>query len=505
MWKVMGGLVLCTGLAGLTYWGAQNHAVAMEEKIASASAQAMQQSIHGTRVHVVARDIYVTGLVDTQQEQAALLAELNNVNGCRVIVDQTEIIPVARPYRFEIDQAGAVSGHIPSEKTRAALAGDLGLALSNLRLSSGAPDENWAAAVKAGWQARQGLKSGDLVVEDKTVSLRGIAATPVEANQVMAVLNNLPTGYTAKTEIDVEDDGKPFLLNATFDGATANYSGKLPKEGDIILAISDENLVIARIADETGRFINNARLGVEALKSLQSGELAVTKEEIRLTGLALTPDQGAEITRVLDAAQDTHVTAALDFIDDGSPAKFILEFDANSGATLTGKLPMDGPREKIVEILGFDVTASDAFQSFIAKGDADFAALKIVREWLPEFETAKVTFENGLRSLKGTLSQGVDAELVTARLQEAFPKAEITLGAHASTPADGATRVHFGSGQSQIAQGGYWLPERKFTPNVLGCRYFEGHESQLCHGVCTSKCAFCAGSECDGFGAFNLL
>ena len=99
MSKGLGALVFVAGVAGLTFWGAKVHAVSMENEITAEAQNVAAGHIHPLDLRVSGRDITVTGLADTEDELAAITAELDGLRGRRVVnVYGITVLPRVEPY-----------------------------------------------------------------------------------------------------------------------------------------------------------------------------------------------------------------------------------------------------------------------------------------------------------------------------------------------------------------------------------------------------------------------
>lgn len=241
--KVIGGLVLLAGVGGLGYWGANSHAIKMEETIRAGAAKAVAGSVHGLTTGVKGRDITVQGLAHGEAERDAMMAALHNVNGRRVVVDQMDVLPTATPFdlTFKRDgDAGKMLGHVPSDAARAALAGWDGADL--LVLAAGAPAGDWVGAIKAALAGQKHLQHVEIKAEDAKIMISGLARTPVELEAMNAALAAVPEGFTVVPDITLMDDGTPpnfaFSYEATGD---VSLAGKLPEGLDptSVLGLAD--------------------------------------------------------------------------------------------------------------------------------------------------------------------------------------------------------------------------------------------------------------------------
>lgn len=209
MSKGLGALLFVAGVAGLGYWGANSHAVTMEQKIAAAADAVVSGTVHPMQAAVSGRDITLTGTADTADELAGIVAALDEVPGRRVVNSAgVEVLPVVDPYETALAKAAdgslGATGYAPTAATRDALAAGTP-ALSALALGHGAP-EGWAEAMRAGATALAPLDEGSMALTGDTLTLAGIAPTPVEDEAARAALAGLD-GFETVVAIDVVDPG----------------------------------------------------------------------------------------------------------------------------------------------------------------------------------------------------------------------------------------------------------------------------------------------------------
>lgn len=232
MRKTLGAGVLIAGVAGLGVWGASHQAKTMEDKIKAAATDVADGAIHRVNTRVVGRDITVRGLADSEAEHTALMAALDAVEGRRVLRDEIEVLQTIAPYTLSATREGGttvLAGHVPHEDLRDDLTALGAEAVAGLTLASGAPD-GWTRAAEAGIKGLAPLESGQMMVQDKTLKLSGMARGPDEREAALAALAGLTDGFDTEANIDMRDDGTPPAFELTFDASEgAHLSGKLPK------------------------------------------------------------------------------------------------------------------------------------------------------------------------------------------------------------------------------------------------------------------------------------
>ncbi|MGH1577336.1 OmpA family protein [Planktotalea sp.] len=235
MRKLLGGVVLAAGVGALGYWGAKDHALDMQNAIGERAGAAVSSAVHAVQTEVTGRDIRISGLADTEAEREALVASLHEVEGRRVVLDELEVLPVAKPYTIAAtrkDGQTLMQGNVPSEEMRAVLAKSGAAGAEGLTLASGAP-ERWEAAIGTGLGALSQLDEGTTSLTGNTLRITGLVDTPNDRDTLLAAME-LPEGYTLESDIETRDDGKPIAYSVAYDAAKGvTVDGKLPNGLDL--------------------------------------------------------------------------------------------------------------------------------------------------------------------------------------------------------------------------------------------------------------------------------
>lgn len=485
MRKLTGYLVLLLGLLGLGLWARGDHAPRMEKHVDDLAQGVAANSVHGAQTRVSGRDITISGLADNQAEHDRLIAELDAIEGRRVVNDELKLLEPAAPYTFGLDKAegGAlanIAGHIPTEAARATLAGLIGPdAAKGLKLASGAPDANWTGAIGAGLGALNALDQGSLSLTDKVLKIAGKASGAEAAAMADAALAVLPAGYTAETAIEVPAAQPPGDWSLTWaEGAGAKVAGQLPAGLD--LAALAGALGLPQVAGEaTAQEVSDpaeAKVGLAALSALAPKLGDLTGFDLSMKGLTaaakVTAKPGVDVAAIQQAlagalpqGADIKVAATL------PEADYRLDYVAGEGARISGAAPEGLDAAAVAEALGLKTVAADLTP---AKGGADLrdAGLKAIaafKGWLPQIEKLGLTL-GAKPAAQVELGAGSDAELIGASLAETLGKGfALDVTAPAVTIADGTERVNAATGETERFFGGFWLPKRDFTVDVAVC------------------------------------
>lgn len=240
MRTILGLAVLALGVAGLGYYAHGKTAVEIENGIAARSLDAVAKSIHVVVPEVSGRDIRLTGFADTDAERDALVAAANAVEGRRVVTDAMMVLPVAQPYAAKVTKGAApaalvAEGVVPSGRVQADLAAaGWGEAAARLVLASGAP-EGWVALAKAGVAALRPLDTGEMLVSDSRLTIKGVALSPVEYAAMEAALADVPPGAVT-LDVRLRDDGTPAAYQVVYDVFRGGaVSGKFPPGMDVAM------------------------------------------------------------------------------------------------------------------------------------------------------------------------------------------------------------------------------------------------------------------------------
>ncbi|MEP5153701.1 OmpA family protein [Planktotalea sp.] len=319
MRKLLGGIVLVAGVAGLGYWGSKNHALDMQSAITERAVTATANSVHGVQTQINGRDIRVTGLADSEAERDSLLGALNDVKGRRVVRDDLEVLPTADPYTIAgTRKAGQtlLQGNVPTEAARAELGETAVSGVEGLTLASGAP-AGWQAAIGSGLGTLSQMDEGSVSLTGTDMRLTGLVDTPQDRDALVAMLD-LPEGYTLTNDIETRDDGKPIAYDVNFDAARGlSVDGKLPKGLD--LAQIGDALGVSAITGEAKAGImgdGSADLAILGklknwLPEMQTAQISISDAGTNVTGTAEVGVNAALVEATLKEELDGAATLSL--------------------------------------------------------------------------------------------------------------------------------------------------------------------------------------------------
>lgn len=437
-------------------------------------------AIQSPEITVSDRAVTVKGVVDTPRDRDAALALLAPLPDSYGLDNQITTLDDGTPLRLNLilrDGVVTGSGKVPSDMVVDAIGArfvqSTGLTVTQSSLP--ATDPTWPSVARAGLVGLAGLIDGRLAITGTDVFLSG-AGTPDAIARAEVSVRDLPQTYTVTTDLAIWDDGAPLEMTMEWDGNTASADGKLPAgftlrgpAGVAVTSTADRSF----LPDDGGTFTVNSRAGAAALGLLEAGRVVVTADRIDLSGTAAFPQIDLTLNSVFaQVGAQTIVRRDITYLDDGSPASWVLSYDVSSGARVDGRLPNGvGPRDVadaigIVTIDGTAVTAladTDAGNSLIALG--------IIGDYLREVDALTFNVGPDGQSVDVTASPGVDLAQIASDLADRLPvDVAFSLSPADPAPAEGATRRNVLTGLDEAFRNGFWVPVLTFTADLAGCR-----------------------------------
>lgn len=428
MRKILGTLVLIGGVAGLGLWGANHQAKTIEANITAKANDILDGNTSDVDVSVSGRDITVTGVATHDEEHAALISELNKIEGRRLVRNEVDV-SVAETDAAETEDISDEAEAVETETVE-------------------------AEAVEAETEVVEQA----VATEDTDVVEMAEEAAVAEAEEA----EPLPTV-------------SPYTLSASRENGVTTVEGHVADE-DLRASLSDmdvdgsNDLTLAQGAPE--QWASAVTSGVKALNSLENGTLDIQDTRLDLSGTAFGPDERSEALEHLSALPSAFDnTPAIEMRDDGTPPDFQVAWDAGQGASVTGKLPKSLDADGVARALDLDRVDSSARNALFehGQGDAARSVLSGLSDWLIQLERAELDFDNGDSGLIAMPSPGSDEELVTLSLSDSLPDTDINLIDVADLPEEGTIRQNAATGEKEQLTDGYWLPHREFTADVSTC------------------------------------
>lgn len=427
------------------------------------------------RIVLMDRRLRIEGVVPTPPDRDAVLGAFSDLPPGYDVEVRIDTQDDGTPPRLFLSVTNGIlagSGKLPLGVASDGWGLPAGLDLEQGLMPTDAP--GWAEAASLTITALQQLIEGEAHIESDSIMVSG-RGTPDALGAVRAQLAVVPSNFDVRTELSLWDDGAPMTLAMTWDGSTAVAEGKFPAgftpggpAGIAVTSTHDQSF----LPDDDGAFTANANAGVAALGLLNTGSLLATANAIELEGTATSPQVLKVIDSVLStAAAGSEITHDISYLDDGTPAAWVLSYDARAGATIEGRLPADLSVEALSTALGGIAMAG---APTVALADESGAAAKAVLDaisgYLQDSERLILTAEQGAFALDLILSPGVDIDLVATELATTLPvDVAFSIGPLVDLPANGATRTNAATGDVETFRSGVWQPELSFPPTFAIC------------------------------------
>ena len=425
--------------------------------------------------------VTLSGLATLPQAKNAALAAFTNLPEQYAFNSNIETEDDGEPFGLTVVFDGSklsTSGKLPL----GALADLAGIQLqkeeiSNLVVIAKIADKNgnFLAASVVGLNALSHLKSGRLIISETSVVLEGVGMRQgLEAAN--AKLKKLPSSFSVHNQMNFYDDGQPFQLEASIDEKFRTVSGKLPygmSAADIQQKIGSgflESFKVAEIKSEGGLWPVAMAVSLTAFSKLQQGRLSVLGNEITLSGVALTPQEGAFVEEILtELPPSFKLNLALNFVDDGTPPKFEIMYQTMSGVRSSGKLPNGMQASDIALAFNLQNIQSTSYEGLIGSANKTLDWLYKLGAWLPDLDTVRVQGEGDNLRINAIASPGINLALLRKGLAQEFGANVLVKTAAGQSPTQGSRRYNAISGLLEQFSKVAWLPVYNFTASQKIC------------------------------------
>jgi OOP family OmpA-OmpF porin len=336
-------------------------------------------------------------------------------------------------------------------------------------------NDNFLAASVVGLNAFSHLKSGRLIISETSVVLEGVGMRQgLEA--AITELKKLPSSFSVYNQTNFYDDGQPFQLEALIDGKSRTVSGKLPygmSAADIQQKIGSgfqESFKVAEIKSEGGLWPVAMAVSLTAFSKLQQGRLSLLGNEITLSGVALTPQEGALVEEILtELPPNFKLNLALNFVDDGTPPKFEIVYQTMSGVRSSGKLPNGMQASDIALAFNLQNIQSTSYEGLIGSANKTLDWLYKLGAWLPDLDTVRVKGEGDILRIDAIASPGINFALLRKGLAQEFGANVLVKTAAGQSPSQGSRRYNAISGLLEQFSKVAWLPVYNFSASQKIC------------------------------------
>ncbi len=367
MHVILGIIVLVVGVGILGWWGTTHQAEDMQAEITERAGETLGDTKHPVELSVSGRDIVVSGTADSEAEVDAIVARLDDVKGRRVVREDFDVLPQASPFRFtsvKSSDAQTYGGNAPTQAQAVAWGTAFGTDAGGFDVAGGMPDAAWPGVVDQALAGLTPLKVGEATVEDRTVTVTGVAGVPAARQAALDAIGTLPDGYNLTTDITVEDDGTPMRLTVRKDDGGYSGTGKLPtgmSAANVAEKLGVESvageIVGAQISAPLVDWTESVETGLGALTLLDTGTLAVADTDISLTGTATRAAKAEAEAMMAGIGGDYGVTTDIALADDGRPFSLEATFDGQD-VVAAGKFPFGMEAGDVASVTGASVPSN---------------------------------------------------------------------------------------------------------------------------------------------------
>ena len=314
-----------------------------------------------------------------------------------------------------------------------------------------------------------------VTVTGRDIAVSGLADGPAERDRLLAALDSVRGRRVVEDALQVLPVADPYLIQIEWrDGALA-ARGTAPTgtAQAMFAALGLGELPLAAGAPDA-LWPVAAASGLAGLRLLDSGQVELSGQHLRLAGVARTPVEGeaARAALVENFPQGYDAVLELAYLDDGTPPAYALHYAAGTGPRLQGKLPPGVSADDVALALGLETLDNAADVALMGEEGQVSPVMAALRPWLPEVETLDVAVDPDGTLVDAGFGAGADLDLLSAALGADLAGAEgVTLRVRVVEPeeAEGTRRSNLLAGRDEVLQGGYWLPALDFAPAPGTC------------------------------------
>lgn len=308
--------------------------------------------------------------------------------------------------------------------------------------------------------------------EGRDLRVSGLADGPVERDRLIAALDAVDGRRVVVDGLQVLPVIDPFRIGVNWLDGVLEAEGHVPDASarEVLAALGAGSLPLAAGAPDAG-WGGAAARGIEALQGLEEGAMALVGRRMSITGLALTPDEGAAVRAVLDRLPEGYqAELGLRYVDDGSPASYALHYAVGAEPWIEGKLPRGLDPAAIVGALGLDAVDDTATRALTGETGVVPPALAALRGWLAEVETLDIAVDTDGVAIDAGFGAGSDLDLLRAALAaDLGDGVALTVTEVAAEVDEGTRRSHPVTGRTEELRGGFWVPVVVFDPAPDTC------------------------------------
>ncbi|MEM9211960.1 MAG: OmpA family protein, partial [Pseudomonadota bacterium] len=389
------------------------------------------------------------------------------------------VVPQTTPYTFKAvksENGFLYEGFAPSradEVSMTALLSSLGQ--GQLRPAAGAPNADWADAVRIVAEALSIAETGTAEIESSTVAFSAAAPTLEDQDIIQEIFEKLPEGYRIGALTVTVPPAVPYIFNASKTDDGIVYEGYVPTNAlrtdfaDFIGQDSAEALD-RRAGMPDGFWPDFVKEGIAAIGALERGEMRIEDRTMRLSGLVANPVMEGVIKSALsDLPAGYAAEFDLELEDDGQPTSLALAYQDGS-LDVSGKAPQGLDLNMIQSLLSVDDISGAPRASVLDGLDFYRNRLAGLRAILPNFSQFNATFSEVDTKISAVGKPGLSLAPVEAQLISLFGEdADVTLQETSLDVEAGTVRTNELTGLLEIFRDGFWQPFRSESEVLANC------------------------------------
>ena len=410
---------------------------AMADLSSRSQAVLSQADLGWARLAFDGRNVNLSGTVVSGGERDLALMQLRNVPGIGAVDHMVVIAPLADPYIVELsveDSTLTLSGSVPNEELKARLQGWPGLAVAQLDIRAGQPDENlWQAGLLFALEQASLVEEGRFELSGLTLSLEGRAISERALGALQMALAEPPAGI-ALGQVAVEPvRAAPYTWTAEFDGERIAVSGHVPEArlaerlrlADVSGVPVATGLTLASGAPEG--FAERSRLLLEQLARLENGRATIIDGESRLTGTPPSIEIAQTVTETLSG------TGSIVELSPPTIPDYWVSISRQPGGTLVfdGYAPDRATRDAFAAV-------SEADVSWLKLGSGAPAGYRAAVDFgldlLGRLSEGRFALRGNVVTLSGIAASPADYRAVSTALRTAAPQGLVVVMAEVQAP-----------------------------------------------------------------------
>ena len=269
------------------------------------------------RISVAGRDVTVYG-TRFSGDGTDLTKSIDQLNGVRLVRNETTLVQEAKPYRWSLSRDGAqvtLAGNVPSPDLRERLVADAKVAFPGAQVKDAMV---YARGASGGVETLTGtaftiLKSlvkGSAEIVDGVLSVEGEASSGEAYRGALAAVKAIPAAALGKMDLH-PPTAKPYSFMAEKKPGMLILSGYYPDEKSRkdLLALAKRLFFGVEISDkmqeargEPTNFSKAAAFALSQLSRLDTGTVSLVDQAYKLTGTALYDKAVEQLTAAVKSA-----------------------------------------------------------------------------------------------------------------------------------------------------------------------------------------------------------